>query len=104
MEQTAYYLKDRWQVSDNVLLELGVRNEQFTNYNSAGVAFIDLEDQWAPRLGATWDVFGDSSTKLYASAGRYHLALPNNVARRGADGATNTSEAFVYTEIGRAHV
>lgn len=99
VEQTAYYLKDRWQVSDNVLLELGVRNEQFTNYNSAGVAFIDLKDQWAPRLGATWDVFGDSSTKLYASAGRYHLALPNNVARRGADGATNTSEAFVYTGV-----
>ena len=99
VEQTAYYLKDRWQVTDNVLLELGVRNEQFTNYNSAGVAFIDQKNQWAPRLGATWDVFGDSSTKLYASAGRYHLALPNNVARRGADGATNTSEAFVYTGV-----
>lgn len=99
VEQTAFYLKDRWQVSDNVLLELGVRNEQFTNYNSAGVAFVDLEDQWAPRLGAMWDVHGDSSTKVYASAGRYHLALPNNVARRGADAPTNTSEAFVYTGV-----
>lgn len=98
-KQAAYYLKDRWQVSDNVLLELGLRNERFTNYNSAGVSFIDLKDQWAPRLGATWDVFGDSSTKLYASAGRYHLALPNNVSRRGADSPTNTSEAFVYTGV-----
>lgn len=99
VEQTAFYLKDRWQVSDNVLLELGVRNEQFTNYNDTRDAFVDIKNQWAPRLGAMWDVFGDSSTKLYASAGRYHLALPNNVARRGAGSAVNTSEAFVYTGV-----
>lgn len=97
--QRAQYIKDLWQVTDTVLLELGVRNEQFTNYNSAGVAYIDFDTQIAPRLGVTWDVLGDSSTKLYASAGRYHLAVPNNVARRGADGATNTSEAFVYSGV-----
>ncbi len=98
-EQRAQYIKDLWQVTDNVMIELGVRNEQFTNYNSEGVAYIDKDTQIAPRLGVTWDVFGDSSTKLYASAGRYHLAVPNNVARRGADGATNTSEAFVYSGV-----
>ncbi len=98
-EQKAQYIKDLWQVTDNVMVEIGVRNEQFTNYNSAGVAYIDQDTQIAPRLGVTWDVLGDSSTKLYASAGRYHLAVPNNVARRGADGATNTNEAFVYTGV-----
>ena len=97
--QAAQYIKDLWQVTDTVLVELGVRNEQFTNYNSAGTAYIDFDTQIAPRLGVTWDVLGDSSTKLYASAGRYHLAVPNNVARRGADGATNTSEAFVYSGV-----
>lgn len=98
-EQKAQYIKDLWQVTDNVLLELGLRNEQFTNLASDGVAYIDKSWQPAPRLGVTWDVFGDSSTKLYASAGRYHLAVPNNVARRGVDGATNTSEAFVYSGV-----
>jgi hypothetical protein len=97
--QRAQYIRDLWQVTDNVLIELGVRNEQFTNYNSAGVAYIDMDTQIAPRLGVTWDVLGDGSTKLYASAGRYHLAVPNNVSRRGADGATNTSEAFVYSGV-----
>jgi len=82
-----------------VMLEIGVRNEQFKNFNSAGVAYLDKDTQIAPRLGVTWDVLGDASTKLYASAGRYHLAVPNNVSRRGADGATNTSEAFVYSGV-----
>lgn len=99
VKQRAQYIKDLWQVTDNVLLELGLRNEQFENFNSAGVAFIKLDEQLAPRLGVTWDVAGDSTTKVYATAGRYHLALPNNVARRGADSPTNTSEAFTYTGV-----
>ncbi len=98
-EQRAQYIKDLWQVTDNVMVEIGVRNEQFKNYNSVGVAYLDMDTQIAPRFGVTWDVFGDSSTKLYASAGRYHLAVPNNVARRGADSPTNTSEAFVYSGV-----
>jgi hypothetical protein len=98
-EQKAQYIKDLWQVTDNVLLELGLRNEQFFNYSSDGTAYLEKDRQLAPRLGVTWDLAGDSSTKLFASAGRYHLAVPNNVARRGVDGAENTSEAFVYTGI-----
>lgn len=99
VEQTAQYIKDSWQVTDNVLLELGLRNEQFENFASDGTAFIDFNKQLAPRFGAIWDVNGDSTLKIYGSLGRYHLALPNNVARRGVDGATNTSEAFVYSGI-----
>lgn len=99
VEQNAQYIKDLWQVTDNVLLELGLRNEQFENYASDGTSFIDFNTQLAPRFGATWDVHGDSSMKVFASLGRYHLALPNNVARRGVDGATNTSEAFVYSGV-----
>lgn len=77
VEQKAYYLEDRWQVSDNWLLTLGIRNDKFTNYNSDHVAYVDSGDQWAPRLGASWDVFGDSSFKVFANIGRYYLALPN---------------------------
>lgn len=99
VKQKAMYIKDLWQISDNVLLEIGVRSEEFANYNSAGVAFAKKSDQIAPRFGATWDVNGDSSLKLFANAGRYHLAMPNNVAVRGADGALNVRQAFTYTGI-----
>lgn len=99
VEQEAFYIKDLWQVTDNVLLELGLRSESFTNFNSAGEAFVEKNNQIAPRLGASWDVHGDSSLKLFAYAGRYHLALPNYISRRMADGAINTNEAFTYTGV-----
>ncbi|MCS3807352.1 TonB-dependent receptor [Xanthomonas sp. 4461] len=99
VEQKAYYLEDRWQVNDNWLVTLGIRNDQFTNYNSDHVAYVDSGDQWAPRLGASWDVFGDSSLKVFANLGRYYLALPNSVAVRGASASTYTDEYFTYTGI-----
>lgn len=99
LEQAAQYVKDLWQVSDTVLVELGLRNEQFTNYNSAGRAFLEKTRQLAPRFGVTWDVNGDSSLKAFGYAGRYHLAIPNYISRRMADGALNTSQAFTYTGI-----
>jgi len=99
VEQKAYYLEDRWQVTDNLLLSLGVRNDKFTNYNSGGEVYVEQDNQWAPRFGASWDVFGDSSMKVYGNLGRYYLALPTYVAVRQAGGSTNTSEYFTYTGI-----
>jgi hypothetical protein len=99
VKQKAFYLEDRWQVSDNVLLSLGLRNDHFTNYNNAGKPYVDQKNQWAPRLGASWDVFGDASFKIYGNLGRYFLALPNSVAIRGASASTYTREYFTYTGI-----
>jgi hypothetical protein len=99
VNQKAFYLEDRWQVNDKVLLSLGLRNDHFTNYNNAGKPYVDQKNQWAPRLGASWDVFGDSSFKVYGNLGRYFLALPNSVAIRGASASTYTREYFTYTGI-----
>ncbi|UKE42401.1 TonB-dependent receptor [Xanthomonas translucens pv. secalis] len=99
VKQKAYYLEDRWQVNDKWLLSLGVRNDKFTNFNSSHVPYVDSGDQWAPRIGVSWDVFGDSSFKLFANLGRYYLALPNSVAIRGASASTYTREYFTYTGI-----
>jgi len=99
LEQDAFYLEDRWQVTDEVLLSLGLRNDKFTNYNNVGKAYLESDNQWAPRLGVAWDVFGDSSLKLFANAGRYYLAMPNNVAIRGASASTYTRDYYTYTGI-----
>src|SRR5699024_11206535 len=64
----------------------GLRNEQFKNYNGMGEVYSKQRHQLAPRLGLSWDVFGDSSFKVYANAGRYHLAIPASTAIRGASG------------------
>lgn len=99
LDQKAWYIEDRWSVTDNLLLSIGVRNDQFTNKNNFGETYMDAKDQWAPRLGLSWDVFGDASAKLFANAGRYFLAMPNNVAIRGASASTYTFEYFTYSGI-----
>ncbi len=103
VSQKAQYIEDSWQVSDRWLLKLGLRNDQFTNFNSESQAYIrQTKPQWAPRLGVSWDVNGDSSFKVYANAGRYYLALPTSVALRGASGSLYTREYYNYSGIDSA--
>ncbi|WP_052697671.1 TonB-dependent receptor [Luteibacter yeojuensis] len=103
VKQAAQYIEDNWQATDNVMVSLGLRNEQFSNYNGDGEAYVKQRHQLAPRLGASWDVYGDSSLKVYANAGRYHQPLPNNVAIRGASASLYTNQYFTYTGINPAN-
>ncbi|NUR21672.1 TonB-dependent receptor [Frateuria sp.] len=98
-DQKAYYLQDTWQVSSNVLLKVGLRNDHFINYNDVGQAFVDEKNQWEPRIGASWDVNGDSSFKIYGNVGRYYLALPENAAERAANTSTYIYQIYNYTSV-----
>jgi len=97
--QSAQYLQDHYQVTPRLLLDLGLRREQFTNYTSNGDAFIEQRNMIAPRLGATWDVAGDSTLKVYLNAGRYHLPVPSNLSSNMASPLLQTSEYFTYTGV-----
>ena len=100
VSQRAQYVQDNWQVLPNLLLNLGLRNDQFTNYNPDGIPYVRLtKPQWAPRLGFSWDVFGDSTMKVFGNVGRYYLALPSGVAVREASGSTYTQSYFTYSGI-----
>jgi outer membrane receptor protein involved in Fe transport len=98
-EQSAQYLQDHWQVTDRVLVDLGVRREQFSNFTSLGKEFISQRNMIAPRLGATWDYLGDSSLKFFVNAGRYHLPVPSNLSSNMASPLLSTSEFFTYTGV-----
>jgi len=99
MTQKAYYLQDDWQVASNVLLNIGIRNDHFTNNNNLGQPFVDEKNQWEPRIGASWDVNGDSSFKVYGNVGRYYLALPDNAAERAANVSTYLLTNYTYTGV-----
>ena len=99
VDQSAQYIEDRWQITDRVLLSLGLRNEGFNNKNGDGKSYIDLPTQLAPRFGATWDAKGDATLKVFGNLGRYHVPLPTNVAVRGAGSSLNAQTDYVYTGI-----
>jgi len=100
VSQRAQYVMDNWQVTPNLLLNLGLRNDQFVNYDASGVPYIRLtKPQWAPRLGFSWDVHGDSTLKVFGNAGRYYLALPEQVALSIAAPVTNAGLYYMYSGV-----
>lgn len=75
---TALYIEDSWQVTDNFMAYMGLRQETFENLNGEDATFIENDDLIGPRLGFSWDVRGDSSWKVFANAGRYFLPVATN--------------------------
>jgi hypothetical protein len=99
VEQSSQYIEDRWHVTDNLLLSLGLRNEQFTNFDGLGRPYISQRHQLDPRIGFSWDMRGDSTFKVFGNMGRYHLATPNQAAIRGAAASLNAQEYYTYTGV-----
>ncbi|MGZ3183919.1 MAG: TonB-dependent receptor [Telluria sp.] len=95
--QDAQYIEDQWKVTKNLLITLGLRNEGFYNANSDQVKYLEMKNQREPRFAAVWDVNGDSSFKVYGSAGRYAVQIPTRVTLRAANGSLNTSQYYTYT-------
>lgn len=99
-KQTAQFVEDQWQATDNLLLSLGLRLDQFENYNANGDAYIKQSSgQWAPRLGFSWDAKGDASFKVFGNAGRYYLALPLRPAIGAATAILWTQTYYTYGGI-----
>ncbi|MYN09005.1 TonB-dependent receptor [Pseudoduganella aquatica] len=96
-DQSAQYLEDIFQVTKDVRLTFGLRNESFKNKNGDGVTFLEVKNFIQPRFGAAWDVNGDASMKVFGSAGRYALQIPTHLAVRGASRSLNVRQYFTYT-------
>ena len=93
---TAFYIEDEWSIAPlNATLRLGLRNERFDNRNAQGASFIDIKDQYAPRIGFSWDIGGDRSSKVFANYGRYHLPVASIINVRMASAAAYTEDWYV---------
>jgi len=91
----AWYLEDNWSVTPNLLLNLGVRVDAFENKTAAGTTFIKMDDLVSPRVGFSWDMKGDGTTKLFGNAGRYYLPITNNINYTFAGGLTDEYTYYV---------
>jgi hypothetical protein len=78
----AFYLQDSWTIAGRLTLNAGVRTEseyipaftadaQLPGYQAQPIKF-GFGDKLAPRLGLVYDVFGDSSLKVFGSYGIYY--------------------------------
>lgn len=99
VKNNSKYIDDNWKVTKNLLVTAGLRWESFKNSDTNGVPFVDKKNLFAPRLGASWNVLGDGSIKLYANAGRYFIpvASGSNILLT----RTSASETRFYTYQGK---
>lgn len=85
-EQTAIYAQDSWDVTPDLTIQAGLRLDQYDYKNRAGESYIKMDDQFAPRLGFTWDPRGEGRDKVYGSFGRYYLPIATNTSIREVSG------------------
>ncbi|QIL89949.1 cell envelope biogenesis protein OmpA [Microbulbifer sp. SH-1] len=95
----AFYIQDEWEINSQLTAYIGVRNESFDNKNAEGNSFIKIDDQWAPRLGITFDPTGDATSKIYGNFGRYFLPIAANTNMRMAGAEWYTADYYPLLEL-----
>ena len=65
-----FYIQDQWQVG-RFTLSPGFRFDKYEYKADNGTSLFKTDYNFAPRIGATYDVKGDGHSKVYAYWGRY---------------------------------
>ena len=112
-DRWAIYLQDSWTIGNKLTVNYGVRAESefLPGYSSdplyAGMKAFDFpfSKKISPRFGAIYDVFGDSSLKIYGSFGIFQDVLKMDVGANAFGGikwksAYYTLDDYDYTKIG----
>jgi hypothetical protein len=91
----SFFAQDEWRVGNKLTINPGLRYEQETLGGTIITSF-SLKNNWAPRIGATYDPWGNGNTKLYASYGRFYARVPNDLAARAlsADDSISLADYF----------
>lgn len=96
----AFYIQDTWNVTDEITLNIGLRNSSFDSFTGEGDKYAKMDNQWAPRLGAIWDINGEGETKVSINYGRYYMPISPNTSVRMTLGETNQYDYATFDEIG----
>ena len=95
IEASAWYLEDNWNITPDLMLNIGVRVDNFENMTASGSTFTKIDNLVSPRLGFSWDIKGDGSTKVFGNLGRYYLPIPSIVSYNFAGGLTDERTFYV---------
>lgn len=72
----SFFVNDKWDFNQNLSFNLGVRYDQNQGEDNAGNAVAD-DDNISPRLGLTYDVFGNGRVRANASYSIYASKIAN---------------------------
>ena len=112
-----WFAQDTWQIG-RLTVRPGVRYEQqelvggdpplcHANDTRPGLgdgtgALIHCQfkwdNNWGPRIGATYDVLGNGRSKVYGSWGRFYAKVPNDLAARSLSADAGISRADYFDQ------
>ncbi len=85
------FIQDSWKVFDRLTVNFGVRMEDQNVHASdksrfeipgASIIHFKLWEQLAPRVGFTFDILGNGTSKLFGSYGRFFEMMPLDLNTR----------------------
>ncbi|HET7294940.1 MAG TPA: TonB-dependent receptor [Vicinamibacteria bacterium] len=120
-EYLSFFAQDTWQLGKKLTIKAGVRyeqqkligsdsprpagslcnaNDEFPGQGSGNGAEIPCEvtwdNNWAPRVGFTFDPTGTGKAKIYGSWGRFYAKIPNDLAARALSADAGISRADYF--------
>lgn len=87
------YLRDKFSVGRRFNAEVGLRYEKQGGQNDVGQDIIEAS-AFAPRFGMTYDLFGNGTTLLTASAGRFNGWILQSFTDNAAQGVSRTNYKY----------
>jgi len=111
----AFYVQDSWTIQNRLTVNLGVRaeDEVWPIYSTApewkgkSIFHFKFGDKISPRLSLVYDLFGDSSLKLYASVSRIYDVMKTYAAEESYGGFSwiddfYTLNTYDFTQIAKS--
>jgi hypothetical protein len=74
------YLQDGWQVSERLVLNLGIRWDAQYLTSALGDPAQSFTGEWQPRLGVVYRVGAHGGHKVFGSYGRFYEQIPLNMS------------------------
>ncbi len=98
MTSYAFYVQDTWKILPRVTLNFGIRytNYQFAQNPNQEKFVVSNKLNWDPRVGISWDPFGDGKSVLRASVGKYTNSPMGNVLYASVVNRVEYDERIIY--------
>jgi outer membrane receptor protein involved in Fe transport len=91
---TSVFLQDVWQVGSRLTIRPGVRLD--TQTLEGNLADHSFGNNWAPRIGVTWDPTGRGGMKVFGNYGHFYARIPNDLAARALSADAGVTRADYY--------
>jgi hypothetical protein len=71
VNNNSLYVQDRWLINTQLSADLGLRFEQVKVVSTGDVVSVNTDPRIVPRLGLSYDLFGDGASVAHVTYGQY---------------------------------